>query len=57
MGDSNCDHPRSSVVIIEDEIPPSEVGESPPKHWTILGECKDCGEIVEIDYRFNKIER
>lgn len=54
MGEQSCSHPRSKVRITE-TASDMEVGNAPPKYWTIFGEC-ECGEVVELDYEFNKVQ-
>lgn len=55
MGQNDCTHPKRKVRIAH-TAGDEEVGQAPPMFWTITGEC-ECGELVQIDYKFNKITK
>jgi len=53
MGKDSCNHPRSDIRLAPHEDAVDYQG-SAPRYITVVGEC-DCGEVVELEYKFNKV--
>lgn len=53
MGEDKCVHPRDKVHLAPHEDAVDYQG-SAPRYITVSGEC-ECGEVVEVEYQFNKI--